>query len=94
MNNLSKGHYFLLPNKIFDEELTPYEFTVYSFLVRAKDNAGYSYWSVPKIALKCKMCETTCRNVLHSLEDKGYINITKRFIDNVQQSHLYQVNKI
>ena len=30
--NKQKGNFFLLPNKIFDEGLTPMEFVVYSFL--------------------------------------------------------------
>ena len=37
------GQFFLLPNKIFDERLSPNEFIVYSFLVRAKDSAGQSF---------------------------------------------------
>ena len=30
--NKQKGNFFLLPNKIFEEGLTPMEFTVYGFL--------------------------------------------------------------
>ena len=52
---------FLLPNRIFDERLSPNEFIVYSFLVRAKDSAGQSFWSVPMIAKSCSMCASTCR---------------------------------
>lgn len=29
--NKQKGNFFLLPNRIFDEGLTPMEFVVYSF---------------------------------------------------------------
>ena len=88
------GHYFLLPNRIFDEQLSPNEFIVYSFLVRAKDSAGQSFWSVPMIAKSCSMCASTCRKVLHSLESSGYITISKRFNGGEQQSNLYTVNKI
>ena len=31
------GNYFLLPNSIFDEGLTPMEFTVYGFLTSRGD---------------------------------------------------------
>ena len=86
--------YFLLPNRIFDERLSPNEFIVYSFLVRAKDSAGQSFWSVPMIAKSCSMCASTCRKVLHSLESGVYITISKQFIGGEQKSNLYTVNKI
>lgn len=79
MRKNCSGQYFLLPNRIFDERLSPNEFIVYSFLVRAKDSAGQSFWSVPMIAKSCSMCASTCRKVLHSLESGGYITISKRF---------------
>ena len=94
MRKNCSGQYFLLPNRIFDEQLSPNEFIVYSFLVRAKDSAGQSFWSVPMIAKSCSMCASTCRKVLHSLENSGYITISKRFIGGEQKSNLYTVNKI
>lgn len=94
MNKNCSGQFFLLPNRIFDERLSPNEFIVYSFLVRAKDSAGQSFWSVPMIAKSCSMCASTCRKVLHSLENGGYITISKRFIGGEQKSNLYTVNKI
>ncbi|WP_177921219.1 helix-turn-helix domain-containing protein [uncultured Eubacterium sp.] len=94
MNKNCSGQFFLLPNRIFDERFSPNEFIVYSFLVRAKDSAGQSFWSVPMIAKSCSMCASTCRKVLHSLESGGYITISKRFIGGEQKSNLYTVNKI
>ena len=94
MRKNCSGQFFLLPNRIFDERLSPNEFIVYSFLVRAKDSAGQSFWSVPMIAKSCSMCASTCRKVLHSLESGGYITISKRFIGGEQKSNLYTVNKI
>ena len=94
MHRNCNGQYFLLPNRIFDERLSPNEFIVYSFLVRAKDSAGQSFWSVPMIAKSCSMCASTCRKVLRSLESGGYITISKRFIGGEQKSNLYTVNKI
>lgn len=43
MRKNCSGQFFLLPNRIFDERLSPNEFIVYSFLVRAKDSAGQSF---------------------------------------------------
>ena len=94
MRKNCSGQFFLLPNRIFDERLSTNEFIVYSFLVRAKDSAGQSFWSVPMIAKSCSMCASTCRKVLHSLESGGYITISKRFIGGEQKSNLYTVNKI
>lgn len=94
MRKNCSGQFFLLPNRIFDERLSPNKFIVYSFLVRAKDSAGQSFWSVPIIAKSCSMCASTYRKVLHSLESGGYITISKRFIGSEQKSNLYTVNKI
>lgn len=88
------GNYFTLPNKIFDEGFTPNEFVVYSFLTKAKNKSGQSYWSVPNIAHYCGICNTTCRKTLSSLKEKGYIEISERYHDNVQQSNIYTVNRI
>ena len=93
-NYKTDGKVYYMPNRIFDERLSPNEFIVYSFLVRAKDSAGQSFWSVPMIAKSCSMCASTCRKVLHSLESSGYITISKRFIGGEQKSNLYTVNKI
>lgn len=88
------GNYFLLPNSIFEEGLTPNEFVVYSFLTRVKDKKNQSYWSVQNMADFCGICSATCRKILYALQDKGYVNISKRFLDNAQQTNIYTVNKI
>lgn len=88
------GNYFTLPNKIFEEGLTPNEFVVYSFLVKSKNKRNQSYWSVSSMANYCGICTATCRKTLYSLQDKGYVNISKRFLDNAQQTNIYTVNKI
>ena len=94
MRKNCSGQFFLLPNKIFDENFSPYEFMIYCFLVSVGDSKGVSFWSVPKMAKKCNMCPTTCRNTLKSLEEKGYIDITQRFFENAQQSNIYTVHQI
>lgn len=88
------GNYFTLPNKIFEEGLTPNEFVVYSFLTKAKDKKNQSYWSVPHMAHYCGICENSCRKAIKSLTDKGYVDVTKRYLDNAQQSNIYTVRKI
>jgi predicted DNA-binding transcriptional regulator len=89
------GYFFTLPNEVFEQGFTVYELVVYAFLVRAKDKVSdQSYWSVKNIARHCNMCENTCRKALHSLEEQGFISISKRFRDRVQQSNLYTVYEI
>ncbi|UKI23788.1 MAG: helix-turn-helix domain-containing protein [Anaerotruncus sp.] len=88
------GKVYYMPNKIFDENFSPHEFMIYRFLVSVGDSKGVSFWSVPKMAKKCNMCPTTCRNTLKSLEEKGYIDITQRFFENAQQSNIYTVHQI
>lgn len=87
-----RPNYFYLPNEIFREGLTPYEFVVYAFLISARDpRKDLSYWSIKNIAENCGMCKNTCRKVLHSLESKGYVDISSRYLDHVQQTNLYTV---
>ena len=93
-NYKTDGKVYYMPNKIFDENFSPHEFIIYCFLVSVGDSKGVSFWSVPKIAKKCNMCPTTCRNTLKSLEEKGYIDITQRFFENAQQSNIYTVHQI
>lgn len=88
------GNYFLLPNSIFDEGFTPMEFVVYSFLVSRKDKRNQSYYSIVHISENCGISETSCRKVLKDLSDKGYVDISKRYLNNAQLSNLYTVNKI
>ena len=93
-NYKTDGKVYYMPNKIFAENFSPYEFMIYCFLVSVGDSSGKSFWSVSKMAKKCNMCPTTYRNTLKSLEEKGYIDITRRFIDNAQQSNIYTVHQI
>lgn len=89
-----RPNYFSLPNEIFRDGLTPYEFVVYAFLISARDpRKDLSYWSVKNIAKNCGMCKNTCRKVLHSLESKGYVDISSRYLDHVQQTNIYTVTR-
>lgn len=88
------GNYFLLPNKIFNEGLTPMEFVVYSFFISKKDKNNQSYYSVPHIAEQCGICENSCRKVIKNLVDKGLVYVMERYMGNAQQSNIYTVYKI
>ena len=92
--NKQKGNFFLLPNSIFDEDLTPMEFTVYGFLTSRGDAKGQSFYSVPNIAKACGMCENSSRKAIRSLSEKGLIDVSERYFDNARQSNLYTVLKL
>ena len=88
------GNYFLLPNSIFEENMKPRDFAVYSFLVSRKDSVGECWYSVEHIAEYCNIHPNTARRALHWLEEYCYIEIKKSFLDGMQQTNLYKVNKI
>lgn len=88
------GNYSILPNSIFDEGLTPMEFTVYGFLTSRGDAEGQSFYSVPNIAKACSMCENSCRKAIRNLSEKGLIDVSERYFANSRQSNLYTVHKI
>lgn len=46
------------------------------------------------MARYCGICENSCRKAIKSLTDKGYVDVTKRYLDNAQQSNIYTVRKI
>ena len=93
-NKKSKGNFFLLPNSIFDEDMKPRDFAVYSFLVSRKDSVGECWYSVERIAEYCNISVNTARRALHWLEEWGYIEIKKSFLDGKQRTNLYRVHKI
>lgn len=88
------GNYFLLPNTIFDEGLTPMEFVVYSFFISRKDSVNECWYSVEHIAEYCNISVNTARRALHWLEENGYIEIKKSFLGGMQQTNLYKVHRI
>ena len=92
--DIINGNYFLLPNTIFEEGLTPMEFVVYSFFISRKDKHNQSYYSVPHIAEYCGICENSCRKVIKDLVDKGLVDVSERYMGNAQQSNIYTVHKI
>ena len=89
-----KGNFFLLPNKILEEGLTPMEFRVYGFLTSRGDAKGQSFYSVPNISKACGMCENSCRKAIRGLIEKGYVDVSQRYFETARQSNLYTVPKI
>ena len=71
--------YFMLPNKIFDLELKPRDFIVYSCLVRHKDNETHTcYPSRKLIAKECCITLRTVDKALVSLQNLSLIDLQKQ----------------
>ena len=67
---------------------------IVEFPVFLADKRNQSYYSIVHISENCGISETSCRKVLKDLSDKGYVDISKRYLNNAQLSNLYTVNKI
>lgn len=91
------GNYFLLPNAIFNEELTHTQFVVYSYLVRCSDKHNMCYPSRETIAKNCGIKTIrTVDSAIKELEDKGLITKTKRkdYSNRWYMSNIYTINEL
>ncbi|WP_052947508.1 helix-turn-helix domain-containing protein [Aneurinibacillus tyrosinisolvens] len=69
---------FKSPNDIFLLGLDPFEFVIYSFLLRLVNENGVELFpSIRKIAAVCNMNKNTVEKKLKSMEEKGIIEIYK-----------------
>ena len=72
--------FFIVPSKVFDLGLTPYEFSVLCYLIMRSDNDTHSCFPSEKgIASACGMGKTSVAKSLKSLEDLGIIEKEKRY---------------
>ena len=85
--------YFMLPNKIFDLELKPRDFIVYSCLVRHKDNETHTcYPSRKLIAKECCITLRTVDKALTSLQNLSLIDLQNRKrMNGSNTTNLYKV---
>lgn len=75
------GKFFRIPNMIFGYGLTPYEFSVYNYLVCCAGSKGRCFPSIKTISHVCKCSENTARKAVHSLQDKKFIRIVETFAE-------------
>lgn len=72
--------FFIVPSRVFDLELTPYEISVLFYLMMRADNEKHTCFpSVNAIAEGCRMSERKAREVLHTLEEKEVIRIDAKY---------------
>ena len=90
-----KGMFFLLPNDIFQRDLTNKEFIVYCYLVRCKNVHNQCWPSRSTIAKNCRIKSlTTVDKSIQGLIDKGFIYKTGHYDHNGkgQLSNIYTIN--
>lgn len=91
------SNYFILPNQIFDEDLTTSEFVVYSYLEKCSDKSHRCIPSRRTIARQCNISVSTVNKALNGLIDKGLIDKTSRFDFSKEQqqlSNIYTLKRI
>ena len=67
-------HYYLVPNEVFNLNLTSHEIAVYNYLLRCEDRRTYRcHPSYHTIGRAVRLSENTVRKYVTSLEEKGLI---------------------
>ena len=95
----NQGHepFFIVPSRVFDEGLTPYELSVLFYLLMRADNENHTCFPSEKgIAKACGMSHPTVTRVIKSLETKSIIKVKRQYAPtkngtNRQTANLYTV---
>ena len=89
--------FFIVPSKVFDLGLTPYEFSVLCYLIMRSDNDTHTCFPSEKgIARACGISNSTVTRVVKSLESKQLIKVKRQYAAtkngmNRQTANLYEV---
>ena len=86
-------NFFMVPNRIFDLELKPRDFTVYCCLLRHSDSKdGSCFPSRRVIAKECGMDRKTVDSAIENLQSLGLVKkIQRHREDGTRTSNLYYV---
>ena len=93
----ARGEFFIVPNRIFELGLTPYELSVLLYLMMLADRKTNSCFPSEKgIARACGMSLATVKRSIKALEERSLINVKRQFSEsknglNRQTSNLYTV---
>ena len=78
-----QGNYFLLPNKIFNMDLTAGEIALYAFLMRMEDRKTYTcYPSFKTIGNALEMSKNTVMKYVRLIEEKELIETKRTIVEN------------
>lgn len=87
--------FFIVPSRVFDEGLNPYELSVLFYLIMRSDNETHTCFPSEKgIAKACGMSHPTVTRVIKSLETKSIIKVKRQYAPtkngtNRQTANLY-----
>lgn len=86
----------MVPNRIFDLELKPRDFTVYCFLLRHSDSREDSCFPSRRvIAKECGMDRKTVDSAIETLSTLGLVKkIQRHREDGIRTSNLYYVTNL
>ena len=96
-NKKENEPFFIVPSKVFDYELSPYELSVLFYLMMRSDNENHTCFPSEKgIAKACGMSHPTVTRVIKSLETKSIIKVKRQYAPtkngtNRQTANLYTV---
>ena len=77
-----QGNYFMLPNEIFNMDLTAGEIALYAFLMRMEDRKTYNcYPSFKTIGNALRMSKNTVMKYVRLLEEKELIKTKRTIVD-------------
>ena len=77
-----QGNYFMLPNEIFNMDLSAGEIALYAFLMRMEDRKSYTcYPSFKTIGNALQMSKNTVMKYVRSLEEKEFIETEHTIVE-------------
>ena len=78
-----QGDFFMLPNEIFNMDLTAGEIALYAFLMRMEDRKSYTcYPSFKTIGNALQMSKNTVMKYVRQLEEKELIETERTLVEN------------
>ena len=78
-----QGNYFMLPNEIFNMDLSSGEIALYAFLMRMEDRKTYScYPSFKTIGNALHMSKNTVMKYVRQLKEKELIETERTLVEN------------
>lgn len=89
-----KGNFITVPNKSELKKLDAQSQVLFMWLCSFTDEKGQCYPSVSRLAECCGLSKRTIIDRVKILIDKGLITKTERFIDDSQQTNLFQIHLI
>jgi hypothetical protein len=79
--NNARDPFFMVPSRVFEMELNPYELSVLFYLMMRADNEKHTCFpSINRISQGCGMSERKARSVIHSLKEKEIIEIKPSYV--------------